>query len=81
MQLLTPSGFDELIDLVPCIHCTKIEEFHNWAGILELRRVIWWRGKLLEHFSANASGRLFSLEHWAIPKITLNKQDHFVVPY
>jgi hypothetical protein len=64
-----------------CIHCTKIKQFYNRSSLLKLRRVIGWGCELLDDLSAYSGCRLFSLQHRAVPKITLNKKDHLVIPH
>lgn len=79
MLYLTSSSFDELIDFVSSIHGAKIEQLYYWPRILQFWGIIWRRGKLLDDSSTNTSGRLFSLEHRAIAKVTFNEENHLII--
>lgn len=77
----TSSVLDHLVNLLLGIHAAKIEALHHWSGFQQLRVVVrWWR-KLLEHLPAHASGRLLLSHDRAVSEIALHKEDHLLVSH
>ena len=57
----------------------KIEQLDGGASSLELRSVIrWWR-KLLQHLASHASSRLLHAQNRAVSEVALDKQHHLVI--
>jgi hypothetical protein len=70
-----------LLELLFCLHGTKIERLHHWPSRSKLWCVIGRRRKLLDHLAANPSGRLFPPNYRAVSKVAFHEEDHFFVSY
>jgi hypothetical protein len=63
------------------IHGKEIEKFNGRPSVSKLRSIIGRRSELFENLSSNACCWLLHLDQWAVPKVRLNKKDHFVVSH
>lgn len=81
MVWLTPPGLDHLVNLVPGIHGSQVEQLHNRPRVRQLRRVIRRRRELLQDLAAHARGGLLHLDHGAVPKIALDEEHHLIIAH
>ena len=78
---LTSPGFYHPVNLLTGIHSPEVEKLYDRPGVMKLRRIIWWRCKLLDNFSPHPSSWLLHSYHGAIPGVALHKKHHFVISH
>jgi hypothetical protein len=81
MEGLTASCLNNPFQLLGRIKRRQIKHFNHRSRLMQFRRIIRRRGKLLEHLPPNPRRRLLHPHNGTIPEITLHKENHLFVSH
>ena len=81
LRKCTFACLDQSINLVSRVHGSEVKGFDYRTCIRKLSTLIRRRRKLLNNLPPHPSGGLLPLHHGRIPKVGLDKQNHFIISH